>query len=97
MLMLLLRARLHYKSPQLLRFSAFGIGIVYGAYRYNSLCAYVKKRAERREIEHKIKLAEDGKILYQAYMNEKLRAAAEKSGESRNPTRKADIKLINPF
>lgn len=59
------------------------IGTIYGAYRYSSLCTHVKKRTERREIENKIQLAKEGKLLYQAYMDEKMKQAARDEGESR--------------
>lgn len=67
-------------SANLLRFTALGVGIFYGAYRYRSLCEYVKQRTERREIEKRIKFADEAKLLYQARLDEKLRIKAEEDG-----------------
>lgn len=68
------------KNKQLLRFSALGIGALYGIYRYNNLCNYVSKRTERRKIEKEIELANEARILYRAAMDKKLSDAAARDG-----------------
>jgi F-type H+-transporting ATP synthase subunit e len=71
--------------PQVLRYSALGLGVFYGFYHQRTINSSQKAAAAQREFEHKQKLINQAKEAY-AKTKAAPSATAGKEGESSLPT-----------
>ncbi|KAL1843713.1 hypothetical protein VTJ49DRAFT_94 [Mycothermus thermophilus] len=67
--------------PKVLRYSALGLGVLYGFYHQRSITAAQKAAAAQREYEHKQKLINQAKAAYAKSKQPAVASASSQEGE----------------